>query len=146
MGATMKIPVWSLSKNSDLQDQNRKKIQEAELFLEKTELLLQTEWKKNISLYYGIKERHSMLSGEHITILEKSLNSTKANYQAGKGNYEKIAKIKSEYLKAKIEMEELRGRQYSILITLGSLMGKYSQLFTDQLFNPNGENNANVSN
>ncbi|MCB1143147.1 MAG: TolC family protein [Leptospiraceae bacterium] len=146
MGATMKIPVWSLSKNSDLQDQNRKKIQEAELFLEKTELLLQTEWKKNISLYYGIKERHSMLSGEHITILEKSLNSIKANYQAGKGNYEKIAKIKSEYLKAKIEMEELRGRQYSILITLGSLMGKYSQLFTDQLFNPNGENNANVSN
>jgi outer membrane protein, heavy metal efflux system len=124
-GATIRIPVWSLSKNKDLQKRNQLYKEASEQNQERLEKSIKAEIQSKIATWESIEERLKFMEKEHLSVLNKNLSSMGALYQTGKIGYTDLATMQLEILDLKLEIEEWKEKKQLLLISLMELTGDF---------------------
>jgi outer membrane protein TolC len=125
-GATIKLPVWSLSKNKYLQYKNSLQRQSIEEERKKFELTLKVELQTQIELWKAIDKRLAYMEKEHLNMLNQNLNSTLSYYQTGKVKYSEVVLSQIELLNLKLQIEELKAQKDLLLVSVMEMLGDFT--------------------
>ncbi len=125
-GATIKLPVWSLSKNKYLQYKNSLQRQSIEEERKKFELTLKVELQTQIELWKAIDKRLGYMEKEHLNMLNQNLNSTLSHYQTGKVKYSEVVLSQIELLNLKLQIEELKAQKNLLLVSVMEMLGDFT--------------------
>lgn len=128
-GVNLKVPVWSLSKIKDLNQSNEFNKKKAELELQKLTRLVKSQVQaQRIELETLHKQIHFM-EKEHLQSLLQNLSSYKSNYQTGKVSFVEVLLTQAEIFNLKVQIENLKARRLTVLVSLLETLGIYSKKF-----------------